>query len=194
MGKSVDSPLQIRPQTDAVKVQIVSTYWNAQCTANDQLKKCRWLELYFDYYKEQTTIALHELGRHASVRSHRDVMEIVELLKSQSSRQQILAELMTANSGVALNHSCRKLDSSIDLGIRLLTMVDVRRIPNSYMSQKPLNLETGSFREFFTFNSQLKESLSPNMLNQRGSSLHGTWTGLEVLRFGGQTTLPITCA
>ena len=149
MSLESDIPLERREIPDAAKLKIASTYWDAQWPSQEVPTQVALLEPYFDYFDAQTSIALHDLGRYVSVRSHNDVIAIVELLKRRDSRQDMVPFLMNSSAAAGLDMTNEQFEASIDFAVRLVTMVEVGWIPNTYTGPRPLRWESGCFNEFF---------------------------------------------
>ncbi|EKG18024.1 hypothetical protein MPH_04714 [Macrophomina phaseolina MS6] len=105
-------------------------------------------EAFFEYYLNECTHALRDRGEHVSVRTHRDILDIAELLKNPANtREDILRTLrarptslgcddgasesssyIAPDSPVTLKHAHvdnKNIHGSIDLVARLLTMTKV---------------------------------------------------------------------
>ncbi|KAH7065035.1 hypothetical protein B0J12DRAFT_560714 [Macrophomina phaseolina] len=77
-------------------------------------------EAFFEYYLNECTHALRDRGEHVSVRTHRDILDIAELLKNPANTP--------PDSPVTLKHAHvdnKNIHGSIDLVARLLTMTKV---------------------------------------------------------------------
>src|SRR5437762_8114916 len=58
---------------------------------------------YFYYYAEQIGLALHDGGRHTSVRTHRDIIDIAQQLRNGSMRNEIRQLLLPKLATSAMN-------------------------------------------------------------------------------------------
>lgn len=109
-------------------------------------------EPFFEYYLDQCTHALRDRGKHVSVRTHRDILEIAELVKNPANTREDVVRKLRLTAGcskcgeddddASATSSCIAPDSpvtaklahvhvndesvygSVDLVARLLTMVN----------------------------------------------------------------------
>ena len=147
MAQSVDVSLQTIPIPDEVKAQIASVFWGVTWTSKDIADRAAELEPFFAHYFEQTTIASHEAGRYVSVQSHKDIITIVQDMRSHFPRDVILTRLRTASAVQDPNQQSSTYEVSIDFAARLLTMVEIGRIPSSYAGRKPLLWTNGTLQD-----------------------------------------------
>ncbi|KUJ18927.1 uncharacterized protein LY89DRAFT_696318 [Mollisia scopiformis] len=89
-------------------------------------------DVYFSFYTDQCQKALYDGGRHASVRSHRDILEIARHVKNNVDRISI-RDMISLKLSVPKPQNEDELSyGSIDLVARLLTMVAVGRLQYSF--------------------------------------------------------------
>ena len=136
--QTLQSPLRTSPISNKVRRQIAVALWNSDYD-EPKFMAARRLGAYFQYYTAQNDQFLHDLGRYVSVRSHQDVIDIVKLLKSNVHRNDILSRY---------NANRDHLNSSIDLAVRLLVMVEVGRIPNSFLGRKEIEWKGNCLKDF----------------------------------------------
>ncbi|KAL2008720.1 hypothetical protein VTN00DRAFT_6914 [Thermoascus crustaceus] len=107
------------------------------------------LKSYFEYYTSQSDIALHDCGRHVSVRTHQDIIEISDYLRQGLTRDAIEQRLhLRPQVSKAIASQERALDASINLSVRLLLMLEIGCIQNTFSGYKALTWECGSLQEF----------------------------------------------
>lgn len=100
------------------------------------------LNFFFTYYAKQCElIALHEGGIYVSLKTHQDIMRIVQLFKDNRTHDEIL--LLTSTSGADSQR-----DYSIDLAARLYLMMEFGNLPYVYSGCKQLEWVQGSLRDF----------------------------------------------
>ena len=152
MSDCTSTPLQAWPLSENIKARIALVVFGNPDPGQDVYARQSGLAPYFDYYRAQIEIALHERGRHVSVRSHGDILGIVELLKQSMTRANVLDHLKNTSSHTARESSIETLGNSIDFAVRLLTMIEVGRIPNIYTGRDPLFWQSGALRDFLKVN------------------------------------------
>ncbi|KAI4194344.1 MAG: hypothetical protein LQ350_007820 [Teloschistes chrysophthalmus] len=131
-----------------MKAGIISAFWGLAPDDIEKSNATASLETYFEYYLEQANIALHERGRHVSVASHNDVIEIVQALKDDVPKDQIIRHLAAGSNDAGTDHDSESCANAVDLAVRLLTMMEIGNVPNSYISWRPLEWRGGSLRTF----------------------------------------------
>ncbi len=99
----LDSPLQTHVN-GLVKREIISSFWGVDNTDLGTSKENFELKQYFGHYTAQSDLALHDLGRYVSARTHRDIIGIVDLFK------QVLVE---TRSSVVWTRRMRQPDFTI---------------------------------------------------------------------------------
>jgi hypothetical protein len=93
-------------------------------------------ESYFSYYIEQCKIARHDGGRHLSAKSHQDIIEIAAKIRSQVNRQDIESWLWSLP--VPETKTQEQINGSIDLTVRLLSMINVGELHYGFSGQERL--------------------------------------------------------
>lgn len=93
---SLDEPLQSFEVPLSLRKAIVESLWGPKALpeylSNGETGTEPSLDIYFRYYSNQCRmIALHEGGRYASVKTHNDIAEIVQLLKKPLTRDAVNA-------------------------------------------------------------------------------------------------------
>ncbi|KAH0565253.1 hypothetical protein GP486_001350 [Trichoglossum hirsutum] len=94
-------------------------------------------EPYFHYYAEQSGAALHDGGRHSSVRTHRDIIEIAQHLRNGLTRDEIKQTLRTKLTTSVPNEN-ELLNGSIDLAASLVLMMEVGSLPYGFSGREQL--------------------------------------------------------
>lgn len=145
----LDSPLQTRVN-GLVKREIISSFWGVDNTDLGTSKESFELKQYFGHYTAQSDLALHDLGRYVSARTHRDIIDIIDLFKQGLGRDEIKHHLDLQNATTGFHDRHQALNASIDLAIRLFLMLEVGRIHNSFSGHKELRWEHGSLQSFVT--------------------------------------------
>jgi hypothetical protein len=87
---SLDSSMQLSPISVDTKCEILKNLWNLALTPHQFYDNDFDYEIYFAYYTDQCSLALHDGGRHILLRTHRDVIDIASYIKSSLSRESIV--------------------------------------------------------------------------------------------------------
>ncbi|KAL6408767.1 uncharacterized protein AUP68_07713 [Ilyonectria robusta] len=131
-----------------LKQQIAAALWD---TPGSEISS---LNFFFAYYAKQCElIALHEGGTHVSLKTHQDIMRIVQLFKDNRTHDEIL--LLTGTSSADSQR-----DYSIDLAARLYLMIEFGNLPYVYSGCKQLEWTQGSLRDFIVERFEKKQELS----------------------------------
>jgi hypothetical protein len=146
--ENLDRPLQSSPITTKTKRDIAWNLWGFEVPSSASSVKRDSLESYFRYYTKQSDLALHDFGRYAWVRTHQNVINIASLLKENLTRDQVKQQLRSHTGLIQSSNEDEMLDTSIDLTIRLLLMVEVGRFRNCFSGYRELIWECGSLQEF----------------------------------------------
>lgn len=106
------------------------------------------IEAYFAYHKKQCSHALHDGGRHISVRTHRNILEIAENLEQGLSRETIKRRLSPKLADPKPANENELLDSSVDLAARLVSMMDIGVLQYGFSGRRELVWNQGSLKDF----------------------------------------------
>jgi hypothetical protein len=85
---SLDDLIHRTPSSPATTRELLTQLWSRDASSKlgDQELD---LEAYLVYHRKQCSHALHDGGRHISARTHRDILEIAEVLEEGLSRETI---------------------------------------------------------------------------------------------------------
>lgn len=120
--------------------------WNRD--ASSRLEKEEFdSEAYLAYHKKQCCFALHDGGRHISVRTHRDILEIAEDLKNGLPKENIRGRLSLKLADPKPANENELLDSSIDLSARLVSMMDIGVLRYGFSGRRGLLWSQGSLKD-----------------------------------------------
>ena len=143
----LDIPLQ-KSQTNAdEKSRIAKRLWNFEIEPN-YLDGTRTFGRYFSYYIVQCDLALHDGGRHTSARTCEDILKICELFGQDISRPRIRDRLKSQYMASANIDLDAMIESSIDLAVRLLLMINIGPVRHGFLGRKELLWQNGSLKEF----------------------------------------------
>jgi hypothetical protein len=104
-----------------------------------------FFDLYFRYYSQQCDlIGRHARGRYSSVETHRDIIDIAQLLQQPLSRQEVrkrMSDFLKAADN-------EQHDNSINLVARLLLMIKIGDIPHECGGGRHVEWSYGSLSQF----------------------------------------------
>jgi hypothetical protein len=141
-----------------LKYSILNNLWGFTVNKTDLLaSQSKNFDAYFAYYSRQCITALHDDGRHISARTHQDIINIADQLKSGRTREDIHNLLSSNIPAPKPTNEAEMIDSSIDLTVRLLLMIEVGDLKFGFSGQTPLTYEgslEGWIHEYFALNQQ----------------------------------------
>ncbi|KAF1963722.1 hypothetical protein CC80DRAFT_487052 [Byssothecium circinans] len=140
---SLDGPLLDTPLPLSTENAIIDCCWGRTPSLNQHND----LRAYWNIYTKECENALHDGGRHTAVRTHRDTLDIVKLLKDDMPRDEIRRSLRSKLSKTYQNED-ELLGSSIDLAARLLLMVDFGNLPYGFSGRRQLHWDQGCLRDY----------------------------------------------
>lgn len=106
------------------------------------------LRLYFQYYAKQICQALHDDAQHISANRHQDILSIGEYFKDDVSKAAIKQKLASHYQGAEPEDADHLYESSIDLAVRALLMIDIGELQNGFCGRRPILWEHGTVRDF----------------------------------------------
>jgi hypothetical protein len=106
----------------------------------------------FFYQQQCNLIGLHANGKYVSIKTHRQVVEVAQLLKSTATRQQVLEQL----PGLLGNGNLEQHEQSVDLVSRLLVMVQLGDVPHEWSGSRSVRWVDG------TLSSCMRSHFSPS--------------------------------
>ena len=118
--------------------EIIARLWDyddAQQRASDANSA---LDPFFKYYTAQIVLMVHTGGRYTSVRTHRDLTNIIAYLKQGKTRDNIMQELRSIPLPKNLECPDEAIGRSIDFAGRLLVMLALGQIPQGFPGPKGL--------------------------------------------------------
>jgi hypothetical protein len=121
---SLDSSMQLSPISVDTKCEILNSLWDLDLNPPQFYNSDLDYDIYFAYYTDQCSLALHDGGRHILVRTHRDVIDIAGYLKCSTSRENIVRILHSKLPTMLPSNHEELVNASIDLTARLLLMTD----------------------------------------------------------------------
>jgi len=121
------------------RIAIINQLWGLNYGPRHSESNNAKYDSYFAYYTEQCNLALHDGGRHISARTHRDIVEIVQHIREPLSRISIRENLRLQLTRRRPENENEVLDGSIDLAVRLYTMMDFGDLTYAFSGRKMLD-------------------------------------------------------
>ncbi|OAL05415.1 hypothetical protein IQ06DRAFT_312788 [Phaeosphaeriaceae sp. SRC1lsM3a] len=142
------------------------------------------LDAYWAFYRDQCERALHSDGRHLQCRTHKDIQDIIMLLRAGHSRSEIQDVLKLRFTKQHENESIL-MNNSIDLAANLVLMIEFADDPYRFSGARRLEWETGSLMECLTtcFESSPK-------LGHEGTRLPRYFNAVSLGRIAGVCVVP----
>jgi hypothetical protein len=144
---SLDDLIHRTPSSPATTRELLTQLWSRDASSKlgDQELD---LEAYLVYHRKQCSHALHDGGRHISARTHRDILEIAEVLEEGLSRETIRERLSSKLAAPKAANENELLDSSIDLAARLVSMTDIGVLQYGFSGRRELEWNRGPLKDF----------------------------------------------
>jgi len=125
---------------------VVEHLWGTRESPRDDLPEGQaqydaLFDTYFDYYAAQCAIID---GKHSSVKTHSDIMNIALLLWQPLTREEVLKQM----SEFLRDGGDDQHDSSINLVARLLLMIKFGKLPHECLGGRSIEWNSGTFSEF----------------------------------------------
>lgn len=170
----------LTPMPWASQLEVALTFWhNADCAAMEKLQP------FFQFYSEQCKMVYHAFRGRIPLQSHRDVRIIAALLRQGLSRSELREILQTRSPDT---YQAEVLDGSIDLVVRLITMLDVGRFPaTSFSGRHSITWDRGTLRDFL-------HEVFPGTVrrNHDGIKIEATFNVRQLDRIGGLSIMLTT--
>ncbi|KAH8598536.1 hypothetical protein B0O99DRAFT_44298 [Bisporella sp. PMI_857] len=158
---SLDSFIHLAPIPLDVKCEILRHLWGFDVRRSNSYDSFLDYNSYFGYYTSQCSDALHDGGRHVSVRTHKDIIEIAHHLKNSVSRDSVKQILRSKLPLPSPAKESELLDGSIDLVARLLFMVEFGSLQYGFTGGRQVVWTEGTLRgciaEYFRAPQALKQ-------------------------------------
>lgn len=170
----------LEPIPWATQLEIAHAFWrNSGCVATEGLRP------FFRFYSEQCKMVYHAFRGRIPLRSHQDVTILATLLRQGLSRSQLREILQTRSPDT---YQTEALDGSIDLVVRLMTMLDVGRFPaTSFSGRHSITWDRGTLREFL-------HEIFPGTVRRShdGTKIEATFNVRQLDRIGGLSVMLTT--
>jgi hypothetical protein len=143
---SIENSVLSQEITSSTKSKILQSLWSLDVESVDPQKSKNYTP-YFAYYTKQCNTAFHDNGRHLTARTHKDILDIAEQIKSGKSRDEIRNWLKSTLPAPGCP-TAEMIDGSIDLTARLLLMMDIGDLKFGFCSQAQLLWIAGSLEDW----------------------------------------------
>ena len=133
LDKSFWSPIDT-----ATRREIVTSLWDYDDAQSNLSDENGALNPFFEYYKAQIVYMMHTGGRYTSVRTHRDLTNMIAYLKQGKTKNEIRQQLRGNPLPANLESPDEAIGRSIDLAGRLLVMLALGTIPQGFSGPRGL--------------------------------------------------------
>lgn len=147
-GSGLNNPLQLSPISLGIQSELLKCLLNLSIGEEQICRSRVSYDAYFAYYTEQCNLALHDGGRHTLVRTHGDIILIVQHLKANASREQIRDLLNSKLPSPWPDNKDELIESSIDLAARLLLLMEFGGHQYGFSGHKQLMWKRGPLQGF----------------------------------------------
>ncbi|KAG4431413.1 hypothetical protein IFR05_013105 [Cadophora sp. M221] len=144
---TLDSLVQLSPISLDTKCEIMLHLWDLTIQPSQFYDSDLDFDTYFRHYSEQCSDALYDGGRHVSIRTHRDIIEIAQNIKAGQERSAIKNCLSPKLSQPKPTNEEEVLNGSIDLVARLLLMMDFGDLQYGFTGRRQLLWTNGTMEE-----------------------------------------------
>lgn len=105
------------------------------------------IEAYFRYYTDQSAQALCDQGRHATARTHQDIVDVAEWVHQDMDRAEILHYLHEHLVNRKASPDKKAIEGTVNLTARLVLMIEVGRLGYSFTGGTTVDWKVGSLKE-----------------------------------------------
>lgn len=168
------------PISAQVRSEIIRGFLHQNPSVRGKHSTLDW-DTYFVYYTKQCIQALHDRGRHVSVRTHQDILDIIYHLEDLSTKDAIKTILKPKLTAPKSEKEAETLlEGSINLAARLLLMMDIGVHPLGFSGRRELNWSEGSLKDFVH-----KHFEQPQVLRHENIKLEKIFTARNLDRMTG---------
>ena len=167
----------LNPPDKLTRCEVQYRLWGSKQTLNEP-DICS--SVFWKFYDRQCAHALHDGGRHVSVRTHQDLLDFVESLQAGQQRFEIRNKHRDRVSLTSASQQDALLDASIDLAATILLMIDFESFHFGFSGRKQIQWLDGSLR------SQVEDffNIQPTLGHER-VKLEKTFKALNLVRMAG---------
>ncbi|KAI0536201.1 hypothetical protein GGR58DRAFT_476170 [Xylaria digitata] len=148
MVSTIDMSLLETPIESHTQAEIRQEFWGSEYSL--QVRRADIdLATFWDYYSKTSALSLHDGGRHVAVRTHRDIIDVVYLLKAGVTRDDIKRRLHSKLKTKHINED-ELLENSIDLAASLVVMCDCGISSHGFSGSTEIQWKCDSLMEFLS--------------------------------------------
>ena len=162
------------------KRDIIQILWRADVKGGYGKLANSAVDPYLGYYSEQCRLALHDRGKHVSVRTHQDIFDIVKLLRESHSRESIKDQIRFLSPAENISPEHDALDGSINLAARLLVMIELGSLEYGVSCQSRLVWREDSLQSFIA-----QQFEPPKLLGKETAKLEKSFNARNLERVSG---------
>jgi hypothetical protein len=178
--KAARISLRSFPICHVTKCDIINSLWGLSIWPLDISSGKVNYDSYFSYYSEQCNLALYDGERHISAKSHQDIIEIAEQIRSHVDRKDIMLWLSSRLPFPRLENEEERINGSIDLVVRLLCMINVGELQYGFSGQERLMWSENSLEHW------IKNYFhAPRLLDNEHVKLEKIFSALNLGRIAG---------
>ena len=169
---SIDSRLSLTPISKPLRRRIINEIFGISLT-EQQFNSANGFDTYFcDWYEEQCEIA----AGHVSVTTHREILDLIVQLRSTSLTREELLNMLSESSA---STDEKLLNASIDLAARLLLLLSVGSVQQSFTPGSTIAWEKNRLHE------TIHGALRPQVHLKECVKLPRTFTAANLERVAG---------
>ncbi|KAI3320665.1 hypothetical protein HD806DRAFT_547200 [Xylariaceae sp. AK1471] len=146
MHSTIDTSLLETPIEPSTQAEISCEFWGNEYRPQLNGTDIN-LATFWSYYYKKSALSLHDGGRHVAVRTHRDVTDVVYLLKQGVTRRGIKQGLSSKLKTKHFNED-EVLENSIDLAASLALMCDCGTSSHGFSGSTEIQWKNNSLGEF----------------------------------------------
>ena len=177
---SLDGFIQLAPITLDTKSEILRRLLDFDMHPSNFCDNFLDFNSYFSHYTVQCRDALHDGGRHVSVRTHRDIIEIAQHLKNSTTRDSVKEMLRSKIPHPKPANENELLDGSINLVARLLLMVEFGCLRYGFTGGRQIVWTANTLRECLA-----KYFAAPQLLEHERVRLEKIFNARNLERIAG---------
>ncbi|GAW14965.1 hypothetical protein ANO14919_043730 [Xylariales sp. No.14919] len=148
MASAIDMSLLEAPIEYHTQAEICQEFWGIGYSPQVRGADID-LTTFWNYYFKISALSLHDGGRHVAVRTHRDIIDVVYLLKAGATRRDIKQRLSSKLKTKHTNED-ELLENSIDLAASLVVMCDCGISSHGFSGSTEIQWKHDSLTEFLT--------------------------------------------
>jgi len=175
----LDSSIHVSPLSVDIKCRLLKEFWDIDIDPLDFYEVDSDFDPYFKVYSEKCNSALYNGGRHLSVRTHQEIVDIARELKHSTDRDNI-KNILKGKLTTRHPNEDELVDASIDLTMRLVLMLDFGIVRYGFTGRAYSAWKTGNIKSFISNYYQV-----PLKLGDEGLKLQENFNARNLGRIAG---------